>query len=403
MFNAPKSLESKLNVSENTSVDLLASLCEIPINTPLIDSTTIRIPLSECEVLSDQLTSLTATIIQATGEIINENSPPVPIIIRIDGVKFKFTVEHIPIYNKVSQERVQTPFISFLLTTKILRSRYFEGINYYNLEYFYNEFMSYNLIKCSFESFKKAQPSDTDICINRYTNSTKSFIDIIYELYTAAGKKQQYIRPPIVGDEGIGLLFMQRKTARPTLPFIKLYHKEIELKTKSLEFYTKYLSPFYDYRIKNLTRIEATIKNAKHKYRVIKYGILPDYKTLEDLVQISKIDLKRFITFSIESYLVKRIRRKAPNLAPKDHLIYELMQNCVMNGDDFQTILLVLNSFKGTSKQNTANSRYKMKKLLTELFDLLIHKDLKILNKANNNNHVLEYLRFLGLNVRGTT
>lgn len=381
------------------TVSVVKNYCDIPINTPLIDSTTIRIPLSECEVISDQLVSLTATIIQATGEVINENSPPVPIIIRIDGVKFKFSVEHIPIYNKQTRQKIQTPFISFLLTTKILRHRYFEGINIENLEYFYNEFMSYNLIKCSFETFKNAQPSDTDICINRYVKSKNCFIDIINDLYIATGTKQQYVRPPIAGTDGIGLVFMKRKTSKPTLPFIKLYHKEIELQTKSFDFYKKYLSPHYDKKIKNLTRIEATIKNAKHKYRLIKYNVLPEYNTLKDLVQISKRDLKKFIIFSIDSYISKRIRRKAPNLAPKDHLIFELMQNCLINGADFESILLVLNSYKGTTPQNTANSRYKMRKLLTELFDLLIHKDLKIQTKINNNNHVLEYLRYLGLKV----
>lgn len=380
-------------------VSEIKNYCDIPINTPLIDSTTIRIPLAECEVMSDQLVSLTATIIQATGEVINENSPPVPIVIRIDGVKFIFTVEHIPVFDKKTNSRISTPFISFLLTTKILRHRYFEGININNLEYFYNVFMSYNLIKCSFETFKNAQPSDTDICINRYAKSKKCFIDIINQLYIASGTKQQYIRPPINGVDGIGLVFMNRRSAKPSLPFMKLYHKEIELTTKSVEFYKQYLSPFYDRKIINLTRIEATIKNAKHKYRLIKYGILPDYKTLEDLVKISKINLKKFIIFSVESYITKKIRSKAPNLPPKDHLIFELMQNCLINGADFKSILLVLNSYKGTTPQNTANSRYKMKKLLTELFDLLIHKDIKIQTKANNNNHVLEYLRYLGLEV----
>lgn len=368
----------------------------IPVNIPLIDSLKLRIPFNDCIIIDEKLTSLTSTIIEDTGEIVNEGSKPIECKFLIDGVTFRIQITQIPIYDEKTEERIPTKFLEIVLTSKLLKSNYFDCITNKNLKYFYNCFMSFKVFSCEYETFINSQVSDIDICINRYTNNLESFKDILNGLFVQSGTKQKHLRP-INKDSNLGLMFKERKTAKPSLPYIKLYHKELELRSKSLDFYEKYLFPKYDYAIRNLTRIEATIRNSRHKSRLYKFGVLPEFKTLFELVNISKSDLLKFVKFSISSYITKSIRKKAPNLSPTDHIIFELIQNCVLSGYDFNTLLSVSNTFKGNSDQTTANGQSRIRKRVTTLYDLLIHKDLKLQSKANQNKHVISYLEYLGL------
>src|SRR5690606_613329 len=113
--------------------------------------------------------------------------------------------------------------------------------------------------------------------------------------------------------------------------FIKFYFKEYELLTKSAEFYNKFLFPEFGHAIKNLTRIECTIRNHAHKQRLIKNKVLPDYTSLRDFLEIPESNLKDFVIFSLKSYIVPRYRIKSPKLSPSDFIIFELIQNCLLS------------------------------------------------------------------------
>ena len=193
---------------------------------------------------------------------------------------------------------------------------------------------------------------------------------------------------------GVGISFNNRNWATPSLPFIKLYHKELELNTKSKEFKDIYLQDF-DLYIKDLTRIEATIKNWKHRQRLERFGILPKFSTLQELLEVGSEDLYKFVCFSLSSYVVKSPRIKAPDLSPNDHLIFELVQNSIISGFSFDQVLSLVNTFKGSSPAATAVAHSRMKKKLTELFDLAIMKDIKIKSKEQHNKHIIEYLKYL--------
>lgn len=370
----------------------------IPINVAIVDSLKLRIPKSECEIVDKNLISETSIYYHDTEELDCEVLPPAPYKIVIDGITFRIHIVQIPIYNEETHEREPTQFLEVVLTSKLLRERYFEGINKTNLRHFYDTFMSYNVFWCEYETFINSQVSDIDICINRYAESTQAFVDIIENLYFQSGTKQKYLRK-IIESNTLGLVFNSRTAAKPSLPFIKVYHKELELHIKSADFYNNYLFPEYTEKIKGLTRVEATIRNALHKRRLYKHNVLPEFKTLNELVNIEEIELRKFVVFSITSYVKAITRKKAPNLSPTDHIIFELMQNCVLKGYDFETILSLRDNFKGTSDQVTANARSRMKTKLTEIFDLLIHKDFKIQAKEKHNNHVIEYLKFFGIKI----
>jgi len=368
----------------------------IATNKALTDSLSLKIPFKECDILDERLTSYTCIYYESLNEIDCELHPPKPIIISQNGITIRISLAEIPIYNADTQQKVNVKFINLTLSAKLLKHRYFEGITAENLHLLYEEFMRFEVFECSYKVFKSGYISDIDVCTNRYVSSPATFHDILKELVSQSGTKEKYSHL-ISQNENLGLTFNKRAFAKPSLPFIKLYFKHWELLSKSAEFFNTYLYKDYANQIKNLTRVECTIKNYEHKRRLDKFGIFPMFKTLEEYLKIPQRDLYRFICFSVGAYVETKSRLKAPNLSPTEHVIFELLQNCVIKGYDFETLLLVVNSFKGSTEKSTQVAKSRMRSKIKELFDFLIHKDIKIQTKANNNNHVIEYLKTLGV------
>ena len=366
----------------------------IPINTPLTDSFSLKLLFDDCTIIDQRLTSQTCIYYESLDMVDCELSPPKPIKIISNGITIRIGLAEIPIFNAVTKEKNQTKFINLTVSSKLLKERYFEGININTVKYLYEEFIKFNIFTCTYETFLNGYISDVDICINRYSDSPQIFSDALDCLISQTGNKQKHLHK-VSESMNMGLSFNKREHAKPSIPFIKLYHKEFELLGNSADFYNTYLFPHYALQIKNLTRIEVTIKNYAHKERLKKYNICPQFKTLTEYLNIPEKDLYNVVIFSINSYIENKIRQKAPNLSPTDHIIYELIQNCILSGYDFKTLQFIAMSFKGSSKQSTDVAQSRMRKKIKDLFDLLIHKDLKIQNKATHNNHVLEYLKFI--------
>lgn len=380
----------------------------IPVNIPFIDSLSLKLPLNDVTVIDTRLTSETLVVYTDTGEVetrINDFGqiddivhPPKPIIIEKKGVKIRLSIVNINLFDTVLNEKVPTKFINITLSSKMLKERYFEGINRNNIEYFYNEFMDFKVFKCSFRTFKKGIVSDVDVAINRYCSSLTAFSGALDALYLQSGTRSKYLR--LFGktenqkkEGNIGLSFSDRNSARPSTPFIKFYHKQMELLHKSSEFNENYL---YNYQceIVGLTRVEATVKNHKHKRRLAKYDVLPMFRTLDDLLDINSQDLYNFVIFSLNAYITPRLRLKAPDLTPTDHIIFELLQNCVINGYDYDSLLSIADTFKASSKSAEGPTKSRIRKKITTLFDLLVHKDLKLLKKSKMNKDISEYLSY---------
>ncbi len=372
---------------------LTKTLISIPGNIALIDSLSLKIPLSECEIIDQRLTAEVCYFYPSLEAYEDELLPPKPILIYENGVTIRFSLCEIPIYNKDTDERVQTKFIVLTLSAKLLRERYFEGINSSNIRLIYERFIDFKIFYCDFEVFINSLASDVDICFNRYCESAQTFSDSLDVLANQTANKRKHLHL-VRRDSNVGLNFNNRNHATPSLPFIKLYHKEFELLTKSVEFFNYYLQA-YRFEIKNLTRIEVTIKNYKHKQRLEKYKILPNFKTLNELLEIPQYNLYQFIIFSFNSYIEKQQRIASPNLSPTEHIIYELLCNCISSGYDFNSLISVIDNFKGNTAETTAVSKSRMKTKITELLKLIEAKDMKLAKKAQHNKNISNYLEFL--------
>lgn len=370
----------------------------IPIYKALIDSLSLRIPFDECQILDDRLTSYTAIYYAALDEVDDEVLPPKPIIFTQYGITVRISLSVIPTYDYDQERHVPKKFVNLTLSAKLLQSRYFEGVHKGNIMSLYNAFIDLNVFRCSYDTFLSGYAIDIDICMNLHVESRNHFSDALNLLVTNSGSMAKYCHL-INKKENLGLTFNNRDYAKPSKPFIKLYFKQDELKTKSFDFYNEFLKDHYSDQIIGLTRIEATIKNRDHKRRLSKYNILPEFKTLKELLEISEQPLHNFIKFSINSYVEPRVRMKSPKLSPTDHVIFELLQNCIRSGYDEASLLSIAESFESTDKQTTANARTRIRSKIRKLKDLIINTDIKIQTKLNYNAHVIEYLNNIGLNI----
>lgn len=367
----------------------------IPVNIPFIDSFSLKIPLNSVQVLDHRLTSATAIYYESLDAVDEELHPPKPIVISWTGITVRLSLVEIPIFNQKTKEKEPTKFINLTVSAKLLKERYFEGVNLFNIAVLHQVFLDFKVFNCSLETFLNGMVSDIDIAINRYCPSPSVFSDILACLVSQSGSKSKYLKL-FREDTNIGLNFNERHFAKPSLPFLKFYHKQLELLHKSTEFNETYLGEYQEL-IQNLTRVEATIRNYDHKRRLEKHNILPQFKTLKELLEIPGKNLYKFVVFSLDTYIEKKVRLKAPELSPTDHIIFELLQNCILKGYDYDSLLTVADTFKGSSKASEKVQKSRMRKRITELFDLLVFKDAKIQSQAIHNSHVLEYLKFFGI------
>lgn len=370
----------------------------IPTNTALIDSLSLKIELSKVKVIDKRLTSQTCVYYASLDAVDCELNPPKPIAITKNGITVRFSIAEIPKRDPLTGETTQVRYVVLTVSTKLLKSKYFEGISKYNIGLLHQEFMRFKIFECSLETFLSGMVSDIDICTNRYTPSPSIFSDIIDRLVLQANKHNKYIRK--FGDNiNLGVSFNKRNDAKPSLPFIKLYHKELELRNHSKEFFETFLKKDFNTSLNGLTRTEVTIRNYKHKQRLKKFGVIDDFRTLGELLEIPRAQLYNVITFSIGAYVnVKKLRTKAPKLPPMEHLIYELMANNVQEGRDFQQIIAIADTFIGSSKGATEVAKTRMRQKITELYDLMTFKDEKLKLTAERSEVVNDYLRALGIN-----
>jgi hypothetical protein len=371
---------------------------QIPINIALIDSLSLKIPLLKCEIIDTRLTSKTATYYHDLKAYDDCENPPKPIVIEYNGITVRIHLIICQDWDKELAQYNTVEYICLTVSSKLLKHDYFKGITKKTVSQLYEEFLSYEIFYCDFETFINAKVSDVDICLNRYIDTPLLFSDMLDSLYHQCGYKKKHIYK-VNQVENIGMAFNERRKAKPSLPFIKFYHKYFELQTKSAEFYNTYLHPHFYHAIVNLTRVEVTIRNYAHRQRLTKYGIIPDYSTLKELLDISHKDLFKVITFSLESYIEKKIRVKSPNLSPLEHIIFELMQNCYNTGYDLKSLLPIADLFKGNNNASTVVSRSRIRSKLKEMDDYLLksNPEHEFIKKVSKNSKINEYLAIFNL------
>lgn len=350
---------------------------DIPTNTGLIDSLTIYLPIKDIEVINKKLVS---DFVPYYPDLDKDNTdlhecysdeiyPPKPIPIQLNGINFRFNRVVFP-PNKENKEGLE--LIRLTLTTKMLRERYFQGINHDNLQIIIDYVNSFNIIKFDIKTALNSQCNDIDICIN-YRLQFNSYQESMYFLRkkvipSKSHKVSIYPRKKTYDkDENFGLMFGDRDSGTVSTPFVKFYNKTNELLTNSTDFYNTYLFPQAKYGIdfNNIIRKEITIKNSAFKRSLHKKKLLPfgnTLKTLKDVLDLTTHELTKICNVQLKYYFSKREIHISDDLSPIEKALSYYQARLIELGEDKVSLLAPLTLFDTKNKsEKVAKTRLKTK------------------------------------------
>lgn len=276
------------------------------------------------------------------------------------------------------QGKDQVEQIIIQANAKQLESNYFHGINKNTVEQLYDYIMRLNIIDIPFDLFLRAAASDTDLAYDVFATPKKLIKanQIYYSMVLP--KLQRYVSKPFRQKTNVGLQFNTRPKATANKPFVKIYHKGLELAFKSTEFSTTYLK---EIDFQNLGRLEYTIKNSRHKK-----ALNVQYTTLEDLLEVPQEKLNEIVKSGIPKYIHDTKFMSSPrNISSTERMLLYFIEKYINLGADKQEVYRVLDICK------TRQERYRMNKKLDELLTQVDNSDRMLKNKG-----VMDILRDFG-------
>lgn len=318
-----------------------------------IDSLKVRIPLSEVEIIGENLGKIHAKVNIETGESFDEFKK------NSEYYNYKGVSMHWRLEDQYDKGIVKS-YLVLLINSKLLRQRYFEGIHRDNSKLLYDNVIQLGIVKFSYESFLKAQCTDVDFKEDFYC---KIFNDVILKikniskLYVESKKGINLFK----GKGNKGLEYGSRKTATPSYPYLKFYHKFIELVTNSTDFYNEYIKPL-KLDIENLVRVEFTIKNKKHfsKYKI-------ENTSFESILNLDQSTLEIIKNDILAVHLDKRVKiiEVKTKTTMKDNCTIQLMYWSIKSGMSYEQIR---NSISVSNVKDKSQAKRKFYEYLDKLY-----------------------------------
>jgi len=223
--------------------------------TASIDSLKIRVPRDQVTVIEPGLEGHKILVNTATGDIEKEYKER-SYKVEYDGISTYYGIEHQRTADKTVRE-----FVVILFNSKLLKREYLDGITSGNVRKVYDELMSHQVIGLDYDDFLNGECTDVDIKKDLHSTTFDGLLKIMY----AHAKPEKHMsRGCNVFDKkgNKGIEFGKRETATPAYPFLKVYHKGLELINNSSSFHEAHLQHVDG--LDDLIRVETTVKNKKH-------------------------------------------------------------------------------------------------------------------------------------------
>jgi hypothetical protein len=279
----------------------------------------------------------------------------------------------------------ETEVFYFQLNSKMCKERYFDGIGKDTIKLVYEYIMALKVVYVPYEDFLNGYVSDIDFAydVAITPNHLVALNQRIFEKVIES--KAKYVDKPFRKQDNVGIAFNKREKATPSTPYIKIYHKGLELQSKSKEFYDAYLSAI---DAKNVGRLEYTLKNSKHQKHL---GI--EVRTLNELLNMDKPVIEGIVLSGIkENYLEKALRNiDYTKLSPMEKMIKYYMDCLIIKGCDRQDLYAALNVF-----DNNSNKERKDKSLMRKKIASLIEES-AYQEKLDKNEELASAIRAFGL------
>ena len=282
--------------------------------------------------------------------------------------------------------------LEMIINSKMLKGKYSEGITKKNIKRIYKYIISLGLFTLSFEDFlKHSRCTDIDIKTDLKNYDTDKVSDFFTGLNIIAPSQAMSINP----NKEMVLQYGFRRNEKRIInnPFIKMYHKLVELKNNSNEFYREHLKRKYgfidsfDNYFKDVLRVEGTIKNKEHFKSLLK-SIDVEYKgnSLDNLLSLTESNLN-----SIISSLLKKHIKASEKVLGVEKLNQSNSQKQELKLADKNTILAIKCTILegGTLDQYIYHNsihlgktaRYNFKKKANDLYTKFLINDSEITQK----------------------
>ena len=264
---------------------------------PSIDSIKYRIPIKYLDGYDAELTDHFITINESTGEIKGD--------FKTQSKEYKF--EGFSIYASI-QKQVRISLTDYEdsliigLSSKVLQSRYFEGITNQNVGLVYTTIIDAGIMSCTLDMFLSGTPTDVDFKKD-YFLELEPYKDILSGCakMTKPSSNRDKGCSVFKQKDNLGISWSVRTTNRAkTNPYLKIYHKGIELTFKSNNFRELYLKGV---DVSDVIRIETTVKNKDH-FKSLDLG-LKDF-TLGELLELDADAMNKIISTAVNCHLLPR-------------------------------------------------------------------------------------------------
>lgn len=297
-----------------------------------IDSLKIRIPRQLVTVLDDELTANWVSVNTGSGRIDETRTRSGQLSKGNFGRAVGYSIQKMNVGGRQVEE-----FLTIGVPSKLLGSRYFEGITLDNAGLIYSEIMAQGVVKFGERDFL-TETDCTDIDFKSDQVFTGDFLAAIKQIENRAAPSKYAGKGcrSFVRKDNQGVQFSDRSTTSfRKNPYLKIYHKGIELTYNSHDFATEFLGGV---DFSKVVRLETTVKNRKHAQMLWGFDKVP----FISLLSMPAEDRVKPFNHALNVHLIKNPTprpRDPEKLSGRDILIYNFVADRWRAGKSFVEII----------------------------------------------------------------
>lgn len=296
---------------------------------PKVDSLKVRIPLNALTNYHKSLDKTYIKVCPVSGDI-ELDSDGEPKVNKEDLTCF--WIDNVPLKLGIAKNVVcgntRKDYLYILINSKHTLSNYFKGVDKENLYSIYKALIDMELISIDWDIFLEVSiPTDIDIKID-YELKLDEYKEMLEGCkgMTKASTDRDKGYTSFKKKRNLGISWSVRKTDKYlTNPYLKIYHKGLEMQFNSNTFYESHLS---HYDIKDCFRIETTIKNKTHLISLNKALKLDLIKfNMSELMELDSDKLKSIVRSSVNCHLYPRKKsltmfKNKQRMTPADSVMF---------------------------------------------------------------------------------
>ena len=298
------------------------------LDTVEIDSLKLRIPFEEVTIVNSLIVDKIGVYNVETGEELEEPKPRNWYRVEKQNSKgeklysYKWDIQNITL-----QKGRAFKYLCVQVNSKVLHQHYFKGISLDTIKTVYKQLIAEKVVSFSFDAFLNADCTDIDFkkdVINQHFRKAVTVLNEMSKPFKQYGKGAN----AFMQKDNLGIEWSNRRTASPSNPFLKLYHKGIQcVNHKDMKPY------FYEYlrnsgeTVQDRIRIEFTLKNKKH---LTKWDV--QSQKLIDLLRLSQEKKNEMLEGFVKHHLLPRVvevKKPKTDLKPNEMMLYKAM--CYMS------------------------------------------------------------------------